>query len=549
MSLQDQVNAIQATQNSELPRRIAKPFPSDIGSYDGDPNLSSEPYLVNATVLTRYHEPTADKEWRKKGDGTWEISGAGVVFGTQEDITVPVVAYDDAGITEVPTGQLLTTQAAWDAALGAGTGFPNPAEVIEAMGIISHTVTINCGKGVIRGRTSGDTHVFRTEFGASAGKITINGVDSSQWDALDVSLENLTVNSAVLSGTPSVTFAGTPFSAYPNSALTTYHYVDSVGNIAVIAYHDDSTLYLQKNLSVDPSAGTASVMTPGSRLAVTNDGTTPSGNLGVQCINVSSGTPATTRGRLDLNDLWFDAFGAAPTPLLRLENFFVISNRCRLGAQSNSNVLGVSNPSGGLVQMADWGISGAVGGGADKMTVLTSSFYRLRNTVVAYCEGIQCLGQIASRGSIDLWSSAFVNPQNDGSPVLDLNLMDVWARTLSGPKCRFQNLASNQPAISLKNSTWNNGYDGVEFADCDAACIVIGEGTNATMTDAFTDAGGNTDVGWDIVGPGANISIDSSSDVTGTVGDIRIGGVIKSYAELATAGSLIDDGLNVIRRV
>ena len=65
----------------------------------------------------------------------------------------------------------------------------------------------------------------------------------------------------------------------------------------------------------------------------------------------------------------------------------------------------------------------------------------------------------------------------------------------------------------------------------------------------WINGGGNTDVGVQIDGPGARIKFSTPTNVTGTLGDVRMGGTILSYATILASGPIADDNFNSVDKV
>lgn len=102
MALQDDVDI--------LTQEIQARYPTVNTAFDGDPNTAVEPEVVNAPLGAIYHEPTADRFWRKDGAGAWAIVGTGA-GGSEAGLTLYVdpVGGDDGneGFTQATAIQTL----------------------------------------------------------------------------------------------------------------------------------------------------------------------------------------------------------------------------------------------------------------------------------------------------------------------------------------------------------------------------------------------------------------------------------------------------------
>jgi hypothetical protein len=136
-----------------------------------------------------------------------------------------------------------------------------------------------------------------------------------------------------------------------------------------------------------------------------------------------------------------------------------------------------------------------------------------------------------------------------------LDLLDTG--TGGGKENEFRDGKASVPSIHFSEGgrSRNNSQRAV-FKNNLAACIRIGPQGNLdlTLNDVFGSAGllnggGNSDVGIDILGPGGVVALNPSTNVTGTVGDVRLGGVVQTYASIPSTGSGHANSASAVRRV
>ena len=65
----------------------------------------------------------------------------------------------------------------------------------------------------------------------------------------------------------------------------------------------------------------------------------------------------------------------------------------------------------------------------------------------------------------------------------------------------------------------------------------------------FLDGGNNLDVGVDVSGSGAKVTLMPGTTVTGIVGDVRIKGVVGSYADLEAEGPIVTTDLSIVEKL
>ena len=69
-----------------------------------------------------------------------------------------------------------------------------------------------------------------------------------------------------------------------------------------------------------------------------------------------------------------------------------------------------------------------------------------------------------------------------------------------------------------------------------------------TANYGLIDGGGNADVGIQMDGPHSHADLNSGTDLTGAAGDVRMAGVVVSYADIAASGPYSDSAFNHVSK-
>jgi hypothetical protein len=88
------------------------------------------------------------------------------------------------------------------------------------------------------------------------------------------------------------------------------------------------------------------------------------------------------------------------------------------------------------------------------------------------------------------------------------------------------------------------------FKNVVGPCLKISSKSElVVVSSGFKDGGGNLDVGIEVEGPKALVELNTGTDVTGSVGDVRMAdGGILTYAEITSDGPFTDEGFNLVSR-
>lgn len=552
--------------NLELPRRSAF-LTVAIAGFDGDPNSGGAPALLQgAPTGTWYLRETPVRVFYRKvnsGATDWiealSESEAGVSLVTTGDMSIPV-DYNDGSAVDPTPGLIFANQDDVDdfLAVQGASNFKHIAAVYEAFPrFIAHDIDFTLASGVHRPRSADTTVAFSltTSIILGDGSITFNGEPSSGYNSLFAPESILGVQTG--SDDPYVDVAA---STYPNDgSLKGKFAVFSTGQVAVIHDHTDSRLFLLDALSPDPTGGTVEVATPSTIIRNSLDDSTRHASQTIMSLNV---------GKFDsffvtrFNDVLFDPFGASSNTVIISEtgSFW---NRVIYDQEDTS--LGQA-PSGNSIRV-------------DKRAeVAFFGFSHLASTStgnvvgpLAATEGAQVLGFTAylkgGKGAVaafdpftllSIQRAVFDNVGRDAGQLASLVISSYanfsCQHTSSGKVSEIRDAQNAGLAFELGGYlTPNASSNGMAFKACTDACIRFLDRASFihTLSDdlGFIDGGGNADVGIDAVGPYVNAVFASNTSVSGSVGDLRIDGIVASYTDLENASPLATESLNRLEKL
>lgn len=403
---------------------------------------------------------------------------------------------------------------------------------------------------------NGNTYIVRTA-GTSAGSGTGPSGDGSNKLDGTVRWDFVTVGSAWLKGWWAVFNTG-------QAAIVHDHTSSRVNCIEVISPAPSSILYfarpstvLRNSLNDTTSRGTAGAVASGT-LNLTGIGT----QLSLQDISLepftananmwshTSGTFRATRFLMDAETAYYmlpaTTFPAQGNQLSLLAGTrggsaslfsFVFADR----VQDNSGadvILSVDSPIsifGAFMQNSEDGV------GVRSPRGIFGSVYGLILDRVGFNNGNNPYGAILADGyGVSL---AFFDPgtagvlgvgrENElrgGHPSLPgITYMRGATNRTDAQRCKFKNHTG--PVVRVVSGSV---FD-----------IIDSDG----VSEGFLDAGGNADVGIDVVGPTAGVGIRTNTTITGTNGDVRIGGSVVTYASIPSTGTGHANSASAIRRV
>lgn len=474
---------------------------------------------------------------------------------TREALTIPV---DYASAAVIPAGTVLDSQHAVDsllATLGAAS-FKYLQDVLDATPrFIAHAITINLAAGVHRPRAadSGADGVWKVQqrvspqpYSETNARITIKGAASSLWTPI-VSTQTVTANQAG-SNDPYIDVAGTPFVA---GAHKGHFAVLSTGQVAVIHDNTTSRLYLLPAISPALTNGvsTVTVARPSTILRNSLDDATSFNGSGLApCVHAYGGNTPIALEDVQIDQFgayaafasWIDALSTSRATRVLVDQTFVkdsfgFAYSAPRGFQiSNGSLVAdpvsVRSTTQAAVPSTHTGLP--LGQFAtDGSAIARRSYFRggdSNATVYAQGAGYTTLGQCVVEGArgIELEYEA--------------QLLASSGSTAKNNTCKGQTVnagiqISHRAFVRPVGGKFQ--FDGVTGVPC---VKVKDEGvldllwTGITAQALENGAAANTDVGIEVA-DAAIVRLPSTTTVSGTAGQVRANGAIKTYAQIADA--------------
>lgn len=490
---------------------------------------------------------------------------------TLGDMVIPM-DYNDAGAVDPDPGIIFYNQLSVDRHLEkkGATSFKHVNEVVASLpSFILHDVELSLAAGVHRPSGSSE---FVAAFGLSheptnyfspsqitkvgLGNVRLSGPEPSQYTQI---VAPLAIQSHVVgSSDPSLTFSGTPFLGLDLRGLMC---ILSTGQATIIHDHDDSTLHVMAVLSPEPVDGTTTAFV-GRPAAILRNSLDDSSRAYSTCVQTALPQALTNM----LVDVQIDSFGA--TFALRMDaggdshawllRVIVDYEYVRLlGGSTSGRGIQLSGVKGETtVYMSDSSVFGAPANPPGGQLVLSfGGTLILWGCYIGRCtrEGItvsngdvQMFGAVVEQCGSSSGYAAWVLGAEATIGFLD------YPGLLGGAKL---NLFRNCPNVGIqfddRGSTSRNDIQKVQFENNTGPCVLVRKNAiidHELSTDGFCDAGGNLDVGIEVEGPGAHLTLASSNDVSGAAGDLRVDGVLVTYAEVEAVENLVTDLLNVVSK-
>jgi len=567
-----QLDEIQNKYNTEVTRRPVG-YRASILGYDGDPNDATAPNdLKNAPAGTFYVRDTTLLERHIKkssAPASWENFGAGT--RTVESITVTI----DPAETEIPPpAAVFESQAAVDEWLSDNgvSAFKYIQDFISVLPEeIAYSIILNLVSGTIEPRTgeplyfigAGTKMVLRdTVGGLNGGSISLvgeyddNNMDS--WTVVDgpETIIGYQLDDEVTGYTePYWDFAASTFPT--DDSLIGRFALDSDGNWGVIYDHTDSRIYVNRVLSTTPTNGvtTVSVIQPP---VVLDSNYTADASIVHRPTVIGDPDTAFVIGNLELSYLTLTMTGELNAGVVSVNGPHARVEYCVMRPYGGGSAFPFG---GGLrlecshsVRLDYVGIWQEALNGSPNAWLFGDSVL-LQGCVF---HGNTNLSSVRVRGTLQLWAgNVWVNFEpGGGAAIFDFGYAGLSVngsiRSISSIGGSMPNLflrgLSAKPAIEVyggevlnvgSDSRFDLGY--IEFDTCLGPCIRIGPGVqayfgpgpNASVGASPTDRSGCNDVGFDIRGTNVRLLLPAATNITGTVGDIRLpDGTIASYADV-----------------
>lgn len=485
------------------------------------------------------------------------------------------VDYNDGTAVNPPADTYFSTQDEIDdfLILSGTSNFKHLQKIWDALPIfIFHAVTINLASGDHRAHSDVTDYAFNlsNKYLGGEGDITINGTPPSEW--VDIITDQTITAHQTLSGVgddfwnPWVQVSGTPFAGQDLKGLFA---VLDTGQTTVIWDHDDNTLYLTAQLSPEPidSVSTVRVSRPATVLQNSENGTTYKGSAGCMYIHNNN------LGRyITFNNIWFQAFGRT----------WVVNSwgggkdthiafNCLWDWASEKDMFGV-NSGRGIQTSTGWFMFGCSFRSRSDVTNQNPIFLYFDGQIgffQGYIGGCRYYISISDNALMSIYSSVI----NDiGYTVYygvktAIQLFDNAQFTVQhvsyygGKRTTFIAGSNTGNAIycesGSKNIVLRKGFtNGIWFRGFSAPVLSLGDaGIDLTdadpgwFNDPTADDDANSDVGIEVGGSGQRIKLGSNVEIRGTVGDLRLEGVVGSYTDLPpSTNPLVTQRLNIISR-
>lgn len=489
---------------------------------------------------------------------------------TATTLTYPI-DYNLVGAALVPPGTIFTEQGDIDAYLLANstTAFKYVMDCWDATPrILAHNVTFTLAAGIHRARpTDPLTAVFNLVGKFSVGGVfTLQGALSSTWDPV---AGPFTVASVTSAPDPSITFSGTPFTGMNLRGL---HVVLSTGQVGVIHDHNNSTLFVTANLSPSPVGGTGTIARPSTILRnsdndIVHRTTSPTLRLG---IGGSGGTHVCQDLRIDT----FSGSSAAWAVLLVDRGMSVFLSRVLNDYDIQLSAFG-RVPDGRTVQLN--GVDQVISTSLVAVKAPSTSG-EINDFIFANNPGNQAFlsDTVAYNPRSTNHPSISMISAQGGQVQLNKTVLDWLVNTSLGNGIvdigngvlasffdgfglgTFSALRSGARGLVLRSGSLvrdDRNDTAIKFRNITGAAAVLFDGAacNLSLADGahgFKDDGGNTGVGFDVIGPHARLKLSSGTTVAGTLGAVRMStGAIETYPDILADGPVTDTAFNYVQKV
>lgn len=546
------------------PHRIRIFDGADAEIFPTDPSL---PFWNGKQGILRFGgpvtRPTPFKVTGYRYIGQKGISG-GTSSGTTvaEDITFSV-DYNDVTAVYLPADSSFTTQAEVDAYL-ASQGTTNVRDIETAYNalalVIPETVTITMNVAAGIQRPSGTGKVASWNFAAKIqlGQVVINGVAPSLWNvvsalsALDITAVSTNAGSA--SGGGSIQTSGTPFTGLDLRG----HYVRlTTGQTTVISANTNDTIFTIADLSPAPGVGvdTFDIVEPATEFRNSIDDVARANNRAVS-IDLPAGA-----GGSPFNMIWNNikctggSVGGGAFFVQVTQNPAVQYNFVQ---QDVMNALPAALKDGGGWRYFDGTF--AINEGAVRAIGVTSFDEHLfvdgsavnSNAATSYFGGGDTADGIeVQNGAVLRLLGVLVDESSVQCRGGTVTMESFGGFFYEGT---IQNTPGSNPALLWDNAKLFSTTLGQEYRiiGCTGPGVRIVNRSTLGQNVDFIDGGGNTDVGVEVGISHNLVELSGVTNVTGTVGDTRIAGVITAYGALPTQASALSgqefDGFNLVNK-
>ena len=489
---------------------------------------------------------------------------------TTEALILPV-DYDDGTAVDPVPGTIFKTQAHVDAYLAdnATSNFKHLQSIWDATpALVSHNLTFSCKGGIHRPTVAKPAPFIAWDLSGkttttTSAEISIAGdSNTSDWETV-ATAETITSHDTA-QGDPSITMSG---AAYTPGALKGYLAVISVsGQITPIIGNTATQITLQGGFIFDaaPTNGTSTVtvMNPNTQFSDSLDNIAPyhEGAFAVRGNSIHT--------TINVENIRFNVWSIGGSITLfseinmQLKNIVVDGNFT--GASTAGIGINMIGPLAGFIQSVSVACDQNTGFSFPIETAFNSSgevAIELRSCYFGI--GAAAGGTVAllGEGMIRMFSASFHGCRlrvSDGM-MFDLS---VFAK-FYGRHNNVSHYPGPEPAMELNVNTAAAAVAGdpsqlMYFEGNTGPCIRLSSGAVWGGADraagqldiSFLNVPGgaaNSDVGIEITGSGNVLQLKADTDVSGTVGDLRIDGIVGPYSSIGTrAAPLVTTNMNSI---
>ena len=570
-----QLDDVQNFANENFPLRAITYLASNpLVAFDGDPNSGGAPLILqNAAVGTFYLRETPIEIYRKLSPGstTWVLQGDGSGGASpifiNENMVLPV-DYNDVSAVDPPPGTSWTTQQEADDFLTANsaTNFKHIKPLWDALAFFfgpGISVDFDMAAGIHRPDAAGrpDFTSWSLDSKFVLGRTRLIGRPVSEWTVVS-GLTGLAIAAVTTGGpAPSIQAVGTPFTGLD---LKGFHFNTTAGQSGVIVSNTADTLFVAPLLCPAPSPGsdTLQIIEPATILMNSLDDTTRA-NFSSLAFDFISGTDFSQR-RAVVSDIMCQGGTSGGSQFIANfgDGMVIDVDRCVVD-NDNAALPAALKDGGGYscfgkdsfmtpndctfralgVTSADEALRVADGAQASPFVCYFSGGDP-GDGVEAEREGVLRVFNCVLEGTALQNTNSRVNFESLG------NAFGVTTKIVDPPAGRAA-IQWNEGARSLQIGTGIVSDYTVEGAT--GPCVALSGSGKLDTQQTFLDGGGNTDVGIEIEGVRNDVELNAATDITGTVGDVRLVGTVGPYGDLpAPTDSIADqsfDGFNLVNKV
>jgi hypothetical protein len=481
------------------------------------------------------------------------IGPKGFIGSTIEDLVFPV-DYNDGTAVDPVLGITFYRQSDIDDYLANNgtSNFKHLHLVFATVPIlVNHTITFELAAGVHRPDPSAhyNRQVWQwihSDLGG-VGTFHIVGAPPPQYTAVTAN-ETVTGYSNT-NKDPYINFAG---GTYPNDgSLIGLYAVISTGQLTLIHDHTDSRLYVTNQLSPDPTGAIVVVGRPSTILRNSMDDIVKLSNYGLLSIDAHTNY---NNYFSTIEDITFEPFNHLGTTIGILSIYVGIQRVLIDDITYPAANINISSYDGGIA-CTHFSHQAALGATAG-ITVFNTPYTSMDSCVIMGGR----YGVELSNASLTIYQSVLIEVggviQEWPAIMIDEGSNLIAYAQWPGKKNEIRAAPFAGVAFRAGGGMGDTRFNGIVFKDNPGPCVRLIDNANFNHTKndnaarAFTDGGGNTDVGIEFAGSQCLARLNQYATLSGSVGDVRLSnGNIVSFVDILALGPYIDGGNNFISKV